>query len=190
MPGSTGRPDLTARLSAGTSADAVVLVDANDRPIGKMAKLEAHLRGLLHRAVSVFVRDSNGRLLLQQRAPGKYHSGTLWSNTCCSHPRPGETVAHAAARRLGEEMGISCSLNFLFLTQYCAPVSHGLVENELVHVFGGTFDGVPDPDADEVMNWRWRHPAEIAKDVEVRPEAYTVWFRKYCRDHWDKVSNQ
>ena len=169
----------------------MVLVDANDRPIGKMAKVEAHLRGLLHRAVSVFVRDSNGRLLLQQRAPGKYHSGTLWSNTCCSHPRPGETVAHAAARRLGEEMGISCSLNFLFLTQYCAPVSHGLVENELVHVFGGTFDGVPDPDADEVMNWRWLASGrESPRTWRVAAGGVYGLVSEYCRDHWDKVSNQ
>ena len=159
------------RLSAETSADAVVLVDAEDRVVGTMAKLEAHRRGLLHRAVSVFVRDSSDRLLLQQRAPGKYHSGGLWTNTCCSHPRPGESVAEAAERRLVEEMGFSCSLTFLFLMRYCAPVPNGLVEHELVHVFGGRFDGAPDPNPREVMAWCWSAPTEIAKDVEKRPQA-------------------
>ena len=106
------------------SADAVILVDADDRPIGTMAKLEAHRCGLLHRAVSVFVRDSSGRLLLQQRTvSGKYHSGGLRANTCCSHPRPAEAAAEAAARRLVEEMGFACSLTFLFPMRYCAPVS-------------------------------------------------------------------
>jgi isopentenyl-diphosphate delta-isomerase len=176
------------RLSADTSADAVSLVDADDREIGTMPKLEAHRRGLLHRAISVVVRDSRGRLLLQKRALGKYHSGGLWTNTCCSHPRPGEGAAEAAARRLVEEMGFTCSLTFLFPMQYRAPVSNGLIENEIVHVFGGQFDGKPDPDPHEVMAWSWKDAADVAKDVENRPEAYTVWFQKYCREHWDALS--
>src|SRR5262245_32152936 len=125
-----------------TSTDVVVLVAGDDRPIGTMPKLEAHRRGLLHRAVSVFVRDGSGRLLLQQRAVGKYHSGGLWTNTCCSHPRPGESAAEAAARRLDEEMGLACPLTFLFPMRYCATVSNGLVEHEIVKVFGGVFVGV------------------------------------------------
>jgi isopentenyl-diphosphate delta-isomerase len=166
------------RLSADTSADDVVLVDADDRAVGTMPKLEAHRRGLLHRAISVVVRDGGGRLLLQQRAVGKYHSGGLWTNTCCSHPRPGEAAAEAAARRLVEEMGFACSLTPLFQMRYRAPVSNGLVEHELVHVLGGQFDGAPDPNPREVTAWCWKDPVEIAKDVARWPEDYTVWFRK------------
>ena len=178
-----------ARSRTETSDEAVVLVDANDRPIGTMAKLEAHRRGLLHRAISVVVRDSGNRLLLQQRAPDKYHSGGLWTNTCCSHPRSREAVADAATRRLVEEMGFACSLSFLFLTQYCSPVSNGLVENELVHVFGGQFDGTPRPDPNEVMAWCWKDPTELAKELDKQPATYTVWFRKYCREHWHVLSD-
>lgn len=184
-------PEDAARSAAQeASEEAVVLVDTDDRPIGTIGKLEAHQRGLLHRAISVVVRDSSNRLLLQQRAPSKYHSGGLWANTCCSHPRPGEAVADAAARRLAEEMGFACSLSFLFPMLYCAPVSNGLVENELVHVFGGQFDGTPDPDPREVMAWCWKDPTELAKELDQQPEAYTVWFKKYCLEHWDKFSRQ
>jgi isopentenyl-diphosphate delta-isomerase len=188
MNGKSGLPKPTARSAHETSRELVVLVDANDRPTGTIGKLEAHQRGLLHRAISVIVRDSSDRLLLQQRAPNKYHSGGLWANTCCSHPRPGEAVADAAARRLAEEMGIACSLSFLFPMQYCAPVSDGLIENELVHVFGGRFDGSPDPNPEEVMAWCWKHPAELAKELDEQPAAYTVWFREYCRQHWNVLS--
>src|SRR5262245_53833599 len=111
-------PEDNVDRPADTSADAIILVDPDDRPIGTMPKLEAHRSGRLHRAVSVFVRDSQGRLLLQQRAIGKYHSGGLWTNSCCSHPRPGEGAAAAAARRLVEEMGLACSLTFLFPMRY------------------------------------------------------------------------
>jgi isopentenyl-diphosphate delta-isomerase len=171
--------------SADTSADDVILVDARDRAVGTMAKLEAHRRGVLHRAVSVFVRDSRGRLLLQQRAPGKYHSGGLWTNACCSHPRPGESAAETASRRLVEEMGIACPLTFLFPMQYRAPVSGDLIENELVHIFDCRFDGTPDPDPHEVMAWRWIDATEAARDVEAHPETYTAWFRIYCREYRD-----
>ena len=181
------KPEVThhdSRSTADTSADAVILVDADDRVIGTMPKLEAHRRGVLHRAVSVFVRDGGNRLLLQQRTIRKYHSGGLWTNTCCSHPRPGEGAAEAAARRLVEEMGFACSLTFLFPMQYFAQVSNGLIEHELVHVFSGQFEGAPDPNPYEVMAWCWRRPAEIAKGVEERPQDYTVWFQKYCREYW------
>jgi len=189
MGNKSGLPEDAARSRAETSEE-VVLVDANDRSIGTIAKLEAHRRGLLHRAISVVVRDRGNRFLLQQRAPNKYHSGGLWTNTCCSHPRPGEAVADAAARRLVEEKCLTCSLSFLFPIRYCAPVSNGLVENELVHVFGGQFDGVPDPDPHEVMAWCWKDPTELAKDLDKRPATYTVWFRTYCREHWDVFSDK
>ena len=178
--------DYSQHANAGidNSSDEVILVDARDREIGRMGKLEAHQRGRLHRAFSVFIVDSASRLLLQQRAPNKYHSAGLWSNTCCSHPRPGEPVAAAADRRLGEEMGFISPLSFLFSTSYCEPVSGGLVEHELVHVFGGHFEGTPRPDPSEVMAWAWREPADIAAEVTDRPGAYTVWFEKYWRQAW------
>ena len=166
------------------SADEVILVDEHDRPLGTMGKLEAHRRGLRHRAISVIVRDRHNRLLLQQRAAEKYHSGGLWTNTCCSHPRPGETTIEAARRRLDEEMGFTCELTFLFSTHYRADVSRGLIEDEIVHVFGGRFDGTPDPDPVEVADWCWKEPAELARDLDQNPDKYTVWFREYRRRFW------
>jgi isopentenyl-diphosphate delta-isomerase len=179
-----------ASRSADNSADEVVLVNAYDEPIGTAPKLEAHRRGLLHRAISVVVRDRHGRLLMQQRAAGKYHSGGLWTNTCCSHPRPGESTAAAAARRLDEEMGFTCRLTYLFAMRYRAPVSNGLIEAEITHVFGGRFDGTPDPDPREVSAWLWQHPDEIAREVDRRPELFTVWFRHFRRSHWDVLTGE
>jgi isopentenyl-diphosphate delta-isomerase len=170
------------------SDDDVILVDDHDVAIGTMPKLEAHQRGLRHRALSVIVRDSHGRLLLQARAAGKYHSGGLWTNTCCSHPRPGEDTGNAAARRLEEEMGFSCPLSHLFSTHYRAHVSNGLIEDEIVHVLAGRFDGTPIPDPREVSAWCWQAPVEIARDIEARPERYTVWFRKYCHEFWRDIA--
>jgi isopentenyl-diphosphate delta-isomerase len=122
----------------------------------------------------VFVFDAAGRLLLQQRARGKYHSAGLWSNTCCGHPRPGEETAAAAARRLHEEMGVGCPLEPTGSFTYRAPVGE-LVEHEIDHVFVGRFDGAPQPDAREVAAWRWVDPAELAMDLAARPERYSAW---------------
>jgi isopentenyl-diphosphate delta-isomerase len=135
----------------------------------------------------VIVGDGNGRFLLHRRAAGKYHSAGLWTNTCCSHPRPGEATSDAAARRLNEEMGLTCPLHFLFTTHYRAPVSHGLIEDEIVHVFGGRFDGAPQPDPAEVSEWCWKPPSELAREMAERPESYTVWFQKFCRDFWTEL---
>ncbi len=169
---------------AGEAGDRVVLVDVNDRPCGTMEKLDAHRHGFRHRAFSIFVCDKDGRFLLQRRALGKYHSGGLWTNTCCSHPRPDEPVEDAARRRIVEEMGFSCELTYMFLTDYNAPVSRGLIENEVVHVFGGRFDGTPQPDPEEVMAWTWRAPEEIARDIDAHPDHYTVWFGIYWHRFW------
>src|SRR3954451_2191269 len=130
--------------------DDVILVDEYDNEIGTMPKMEAHLKGKLHRAFSVFIFNAEGDLLLQQRAAHKYHSGGLWTNTCCSHPRPGEDTMDAAQRRLAQEMGLRCPLTHLFTTHYRAAVSRDLIEDEVVHVFGGRHDGEPDPDPHEV----------------------------------------
>jgi isopentenyl-diphosphate delta-isomerase len=181
---------MSNRPSAENSADQVILVDAKDRPVGTLPKLEAHRRGVRHRAISVIVRDRHGRLLLQRRAASKYHSGGLWTNTCCSHPRPGEDTADAARRRLVEEMGITCPLTLLFSTHYRAPVSNDLIEDEIVHVFGGRFDGAPDPDPQEVAEWCWKAPDEVAREIAARPEIYTVWFRTYCDRFWSAVGGR
>src|ERR1700751_3508150 len=125
------------------SADDVILVDAEDRPLGPIGKMEGNQPGLRPRAISVIVRDRHNRLLLQRRALEKYHSGGLWTNTCCSHPRPGEDTQDAAARRLEQEMGFTCALTHLFTTHYRAEVPGGLIEDEVVHVFGGRHDGTP-----------------------------------------------
>lgn len=155
----------------------VILVDEQDRELGTMEKQRAHVEGVLHRAFSVFIFDSKGRLLLQQRAAGKYHSGGLWTNTCCSHPRPGEPVAGAAQRRLGEEMGIRTSLEPLFTMVYKSAFDNGLTEHEYDHIFTGRWEGDPRPDPAEVDDWKWLTPEEALRDAADRPEAYTAWYK-------------
>jgi isopentenyl-diphosphate delta-isomerase len=167
---------------AASSRELVVLVDNADACVGILGKMEAHQRGALHRAISVSLNDSKGRLLLQKRAFGKYHSGGLWTNTCCGHPRPDEEAADAAHRRLMEEMGLDCALTPIFRTSYRAVVSNNLIENEFVHVFGGRFDGTPRPDPTEVEDWRWETVAAITADVARKPESYSVWFRRYIAE--------
>jgi isopentenyl-diphosphate delta-isomerase len=157
--------------------DLVTLVDEDDREVGTEEKLAAHVRGLLHRAVSVFVLDPSGRHLLQRRAPGKYHSGGLWSNACCSHPRPGESAPLAATRRLREEMGVTVPLTPLLRYTYRAELENGLIEHEVDHVFIGRFDGVPVPDPGEVGEWRWIAPDSLDAEVSNAPEDFTAWFR-------------
>lgn len=153
----------------------VVLVDASDTVVGSHGKLGAHEEGLLHRALSVFVFDGRGRLLLQRRATGKYHSGGLWTNTCCSHPRPGEGVVEAAHRRLREEMGFDCPLAPACSFVYRAELDNGLIEHELDHVLVGRFDGEPRPDPLEADGWRWAALAEVEADLASSPGRYSAW---------------
>ena len=155
----------------------VVLVDLHDRPIGEMGKLEAHQKGALHRAISVFVFNVQGEMLLQRRADHKYHSGGLWSNTCCSHPRVGEPVARAADRRLWEEMKLACDLSHHFYFVYRAEFDRGLVEHELDHVFIGICDDQPDPDPDEVSEYRWATVDDVRREMTEHAGDYTPWFR-------------
>jgi isopentenyl-diphosphate Delta-isomerase len=166
----------------------VELVDDEDRPVGTAEKLDAHRRGLRHRAISVIVWNGRGELLLQQRAAGKYHSGGLWTNACCGHPRPGEGAALAAGRRLAEEMGFTCPLTPLFRTHYRADVGNGLIEDEIVHGFGGRYDGLVRPVASEAQDIRWLAATALAADLETRAEAYTVWFRLYADRFWHHLS--
>ena len=152
-----------------------MLVDRDDREIGTEEKLRAHETGALHRAFSVFVFDDQQRVLLQRRAAGKYHSAGLWSNTCCGHPRPGEDVGAAAARRLTEEMGIRVSLTPRGAFIYQASLTNGLTEHELDHVFVGRFNGDPSPDHGEADDWAWTPVAALEADCATRPERYTAW---------------
>lgn len=154
--------------------DHVVLVNAADEPVGTCEKLRAHTEGLLHRAVSVLVFDRQGRLLLQQRNPDKYHSGGLWSNTCCTHPRPDEAPAAAALRRLDEEMGLACGLVHAFRFQYEARIGV-LTEHEVDHVFVGTSEATPRPNPHEVSDWTWVTPARLLHDLGQQPGHYTAW---------------
>lgn len=163
------------RTVALLSEERVVLVDADDREVGTEEKLRAHRSGLLHRAISVFLFDGRGRTLLQRRAEGKYHSAGKWSNTCCSHPRPGELAVAAAERRLLEEMGIRCALSPAFSFEYRADLGNGLVEHELDHVFVGRFDGNPHPDPSEVQAWDWVELPKLRADCAADPDRYTAW---------------
>lgn len=155
----------------------VILVDENDREIGLMEKLEAHEKALLHRAFSVFVFNAKGELLLQQRALHKYHSGGLWTNTCCSHPRKGEQVIDSAHRRLMEEMGFDCALELKHKFIYKAPFSNGLTEHELDYIFTGEFNEDFQPNPDEVASSRWIKMEELQQEILESPENFTVWFR-------------
>lgn len=164
----------TGEVDGGLPEEQVVLVDSSDREMGSMEKLRAHEEGALHRAVSVFVFDRLGRLLLQQRSAAKYHGARLWSNSCCGHPRPGESPFAAAARRLKEEMGLECPLRPVTTFLYRAQVGT-LVEHELDHVFVGRSDHEPRPDPSEVMAWRTAGLSEIERDLTDRPDRYTPW---------------
>ncbi len=161
------------------AGEEVILVDAGDRPLGSSPKLDAHRRGELHRAFSILIHDGKGNLLLQKRHPAKYHSGGLWTNACCGHPRPGEDTGAAAHRRLMEEMGIGCFLSPLGTLLYRDDVGGGLVEHELVHLFAGLYTGVVHPDAQEVEEHAWRPLAEVRREAGLAPHRFTVWFRRY-----------
>ncbi|MEI6428817.1 MAG: isopentenyl-diphosphate Delta-isomerase [Pseudanabaena sp. ELA607] len=168
---------VTPPLTEPSSVEYVILVDHHDEPIGVAEKLQAHRQGLLHRAFSIFVVNGQGQLLLQKRALAKYHSGGLWTNTCCSHPRPQETIAQAATRRLDEEMGIACDLTELFSFIYQADLDHGLVEYEFDHVLLGYFDGEPKPNPAEAEAWQWIDLDNLQRLIYNNPDDYTYWLR-------------
>lgn len=157
--------------------ESVILVDEKDLEVGVMEKMEAHLTGTLHRAISIFVFNEKGEFLLQQRAHEKYHSGGKWSNTCCSHPRPGERLVDAANRRLKEEMGINCNLLYWFCFTYRAELDNGLVEHEYDHVFIGITDDQPIPDPTEVAAIKYIDREALEDDIKQNPELYSEWFK-------------
>ena len=155
----------------------VILVNELDEQIGLMPKLEAHQKAILHRAFSVFILNKNNEIMLQQRAHQKYHSPLLWTNTCCSHQRSGETNIEAGSRRLFEEMGFKVELKELFHFIYKAPFDNGLTEHELDHVMIGYFDENPTINPEEVEDWKWMKIEAVKADMSLNPEIYTVWFR-------------
>jgi isopentenyl-diphosphate Delta-isomerase len=159
-----------------TTEKEVVLVNERDESLGTMEKMEAHRKGILHRAFSVFIFNSKGEMLLQQRASGKYHSGGLWTNACCSHPATGENVADAAARRLMEEMGFSVSLKKIFDFIYRSEMANGLTEHEFDHVFAGYYDGVITPDKNEVKDYCYKSLESIKQNLQTHPHQFTAWF--------------
>ena len=155
----------------------VILVDTNDVPLGTMPKMEAHEKAILHRAFSVFILNKEGQLMLQQRALSKYHSPGLWTNTCCSHQRLGETNIEAGTRRLQEEMGFKTPLKELFSFVYKATLDNGLTEHEFDHVILGYYDSEPIINHEEVTNWKWMNLEEIIKEIKTTPDNYTAWFK-------------
>jgi isopentenyl-diphosphate Delta-isomerase len=153
----------------------IILVDENDSVIGVGEKIKAHLDGQLHRAFSIFIFNSSGELLLQKRARAKYHSGALWSNTCCSHPRPSESTMNAAHRRLNEEMGFDCKLVEIFKVVYKVKVDECFLEHEYDHILIGQFEGEPAPDFNEIEDWKWVTVSELKEDMERTSKDYTLW---------------
>jgi isopentenyl-diphosphate Delta-isomerase len=155
----------------------VILVDDLDRPIGVAEKMHAHREGLLHRAFSIFVTNAQGELLLQKRASSKYHSGGLWTNTCCSHPRPEETTLAASSRRLHEEMGFSCELHEIFSFTYRAELDNELTEHEFDHVLIGEFNGQPLLNPQEAEDYRWISIDALSTDIVAHSDRYTSWLK-------------
>jgi isopentenyl-diphosphate delta-isomerase len=167
----------------------VILVNELDEPIGTMEKMEAHEKAVLHRAFSVFILNKNNEIMLQQRAHQKYHSPLLWTNTCCSHQRVGESNIEAGTRRLKEEMGFETELKELFHFIYKAPFDNGLTEHELDHVMIGYFNDEPQINIEEVESWKWMKMAAIKKDMTVNPELYTIWFKIIFDEFYHYLEN-
>ena len=166
----------------------VILVNENDEQIGLMPKMEAHEKALLHRAFSVFVFNSKNELMLQQRALSKYHSPGLWTNTCCSHQRDGESNIEAGIRRLDEEMGFTTSLEDTISFIYKAPFDNGLTEHEYDHILVGHFEDEPQINEDEVAAWKWMALEDVKKDIEHMPELYTAWFKIIFEKYYQHIN--
>ncbi len=165
----------------------VILVDELDNQLGLMPKMQAHEKAVLHRAFSVFIFNDKGELMLQQRAAHKYHSPLLWTNTCCSHQRDGESNIEAGKRRLIEEMGFKTNLKEIFSFVYKAQFDNGLTEHELDHVMIGNFNGVPKINPDEVASYKWMTLEAVKKDIELQPNIYTAWFKIIFKESYLKL---
>lgn len=168
----------------------VILVDQFDNQIGTQEKLQAHIDGALHRAFSIFIFDQNGKMLLQKRAKEKYHSGGLWTNTCCSHPRPNETNLDAANRRLREEMGMACKLYPSFSFIYKADLDKGMIENEFDHVFIGITNDLPVLNTEEAEGFKYLETEKVIEDMAHNPHRYTEWFKICIHELNNYITNQ
>lgn len=165
----------------------VILVNEQDEQVGLMPKLEAHQKGVLHRAFSVFVFNDKQELMLQQRALSKYHSPGLWTNTCCSHQRDGESSLEAGKRRLQEEMGFVCELKETTSFIYKAPFDNGLTEHELDHILLGSYNGTPAINEAEVASWKWMPLEAVRTDIQENPHQYTAWFKIIFEKFYDSI---
>lgn len=168
----------------------VILVDEKDNMIGTAEKINAHLEPKLHRAFSIFIVNSNGELLIQQRAGNKYHCPGLWANTCCGHPRPGESLESAVHRRLQEEMGFDAELKEIFSFTYYCKFDNGLAEMEYDHVFIGKWNGTPIINYEEVADYKWVAKDFLKKDIEKNPEIYTTWFKIAWENLLSKIGDK
>lgn len=166
----------------------VILVNSKDEQIGLMPKMEAHEKALLHRAFSVFIFNTKNELLLQQRASHKYHSPNLWTNTCCSHQREGESNVEAGKRRLFEEMGFNCEIKEIFNFIYQAPFDNGLTEHELDHVMIGYYNENPLINKEEVADYCWMKIDDIKQDIAQNPKKYTVWFKIIFKEYLNQIN--
>ena len=170
-----------------TTIEQVIIVNKNDKKIGLMPKLEAHKKAVLHRAFSVFIFNDNNELLLQKRASHKYHSPNLWTNTCCSHQKDGESNINAGNRRLYEEMGFTCNLKEVFSFIYKATFDNGLTEHELDHVMIGFSNKEPNINLKEVSDYKWMSLDSIKEDILSKPQKYTVWFKIIFNEYLDRL---
>jgi isopentenyl-diphosphate Delta-isomerase len=170
------------------SDEPLILVDESNRAVGAAGKQAIHQRGLLHRAFSIFMVDDRERILLQQRNPRKYHSGGLWANSCCGHPRPGERTVTAARRRLNEELGVTDPLAFGFFARYRADLDHGMQENEFVYVYFGRLKSPTKPDPAEIAGLEFLSLRELSRRIKQKPSSFTYWMKHYIRHHHGDIA--
>ena len=170
------------------SDEPLILVDESNRAVGAAPKQAVHRQGLLHRAFSIFMVDERGRILLQQRNPRKYHSGGLWANSCCGHPRPGERTVTAARRRLHEELGVTDPLSFGFFARYRAELDNGMQENEFVYVYFARLKSQTRPDPAEIASLEFLSLRELSRRIERKPGAFTYWMKHYIRHHHGEIA--
>lgn len=170
-------------------SEQIILVDEKDNQIGTGEKMATHRQGLLHRAFSIFVFNDQGQVMLQQRAKSKYHSGGKWSNTCCSHPRKGESLDQAVHRRLQDEMGFDCELSEKTSLIYKVALDHGLIEHEYLHVYSGLYDGQPKLNPEEADDYKWLTLEELTKDITKQPEIYSEWLKIIIKEHLNSITD-
>ena len=175
-------------MTRSTSEEQLILVDERNRATGSAGKTAVHRAGLLHRAFSIFVVDARGHIVVQQRSRDKYHSGGLWANSCCGHPRSGERTIAAARRRLREELGVTSALSFGFFTRYQAELGNGMHENEFVYVYFGRLKSEPRPDPAEIANIAHLSLDDIGRRIRRDPQSFTFWFKHYFRNHGAEIA--